>query len=359
MLADVIGVLQPAGELIVELVETADVAEVAHQELVPDGTKEAFDLALGGTVPDRRVNQHRAEPGADDGELIGGIVGAVVHVDGLGDAALVERGLEAVDEVGGVVGVIEGAVRDDAGSVVNEADEEGLDGLLEFGVEIRTVQGVALPEVVGMGLGKCQPRLGAGFVGRFEQVETVDVPAECVRRDLGALEEALLNAGAVHLGNVILLAVEGGQDLLDGFQQTLGRDLAGGALVGAARRIGDAVLAVVIPPGLDGSPGELEMPAVFIGEGHRTDRLIADEVGLTFGIFECAKHPHSQIIAYAFHVAGEAAVLETRRRIGVSCCCEKNANRRKQLRCHLGHPGHGKAWESATEGAQNPLFRRR
>ena len=161
-IALVVGVLHPAGELGVELGEAADVAEVANEELVAHGAEESLDLAFGGTVSHRGVDEHGAEAGADEGEFLGGVVGAVVHIDGFGQAALVEGGLEAVDEVGGVVGVVEGTVGDDARGVVDEADEKGLDGLAtQAGVEIRTVEGVALPDVVGVGFGEGETGLGA------------------------------------------------------------------------------------------------------------------------------------------------------------------------------------------------------
>ena len=338
MFAGVIGVFDPAGKFVVELPDAVEMAEVAHEELVAHGAEEAFDLAFGGTVSNGSVDQHGAEAGADDAELFGGIVRTVVHIDRLGHSALVERGLEAVDEVGGVVGLIERAVRNDARSVVNEADEVGLDGLFESVGEVGTVQGVALPEIVGMGFGKGQARFGAGVVGGFEQIETVDVPAKSVRRDLGAPEQSLFNATPVNLGDVILFAVEGGQHLLDGFQQMLGRDLAGGALIGPCGGFGNAVLAVEIPPGLDGSPGEPARLAILVGEGHCADRLITGEVGLAECIFEGTEHPHSQIIAYAFHVAGEPAAAHPRVRHSISCCGEKMPDGQKRLRCQSGHP---------------------
>ena len=131
MLSDMICVFQPAGELAIELIESANVAEISYEELVSNGTKEAFDLAFGCTVSDRCVDQHGAEASADYGEFLGGIVGSVVHINGLGDAALVECSLETIDEISGVVCVIKGTVRNNARSVVDEADEEGLDWLIE------------------------------------------------------------------------------------------------------------------------------------------------------------------------------------------------------------------------------------
>jgi hypothetical protein len=108
--------------------------------------------------------------------------------------------------------------------------------------------------------------------------------------------------------------------LLDGFEQLLGRDLADGAFVGALRGVGDAVFAIVIPPGLDGPPGEADGMAVLILEGHSGDVLVAGEHGLARGVFECSKHPHFEIIADAFHVAAKGGELPARGWMGVSCC---------------------------------------
>jgi hypothetical protein len=307
MHALVIGVFQPAGELGVELLEGTDVAEVADEELVAHGAEEALDFSFGRAVSHRSVDEHGADARADEGELLGNVVGAVVHIHGFGQAAFVEGGLEAVDEVGCVVGVIEGTVRDDTRGVVDKADEEGF---LRFGVEagfqMGPVQGVALPHVVGVCLGEGEAGFGAGVTDGFEQIEAVDDAAEGIGRYLRALEQALLDAGAIHFGNVVVFAMEGGQDLLNGFEQALGRDLAGEAFVGSFGGVGDAVFAVVIPPGLDGSPGEADGMAVFVLEGHGADGLIAGEHGFALGVFECSEHSHSEVIADAFHVAAQS-----------------------------------------------------
>jgi len=60
------------------------------------------------------VDENGAEASADLGELFGGVVGAVISVDGFGDASFVEGVLEAFDEVFGVVVFEELGVGDDA-----------------------------------------------------------------------------------------------------------------------------------------------------------------------------------------------------------------------------------------------------
>lgn len=73
---------------------------------------------------------------------------------------------------------------------------------------------------------------------------------------MGACEEAALDAGTVDFGDVVFFVVEIGHDLLDGFEELLGDDFAGAAFIGSCRGVGDAVFAIVIPPRLDGAPGE-------------------------------------------------------------------------------------------------------
>jgi hypothetical protein len=62
--------------------------------------------------------------------------------------------------------------------------------------------------------------------------------------------------------------------------------------------------------------------AVFIGEGHLADRLVAGGIGITFGIFEGAEHPHLDIVADEFHGTWETALAESQGPLAKSCCCK-------------------------------------
>lgn len=174
-------------------------------------------MSLDSTVSNGCVEQDDAETCGNEAEFFGGVVGAVIDVDGFGDAAFVDGGLEAVEKVLGVVGRIEGAVGDDAGGVVDEADEIGFEGFAGGIADVGAVKGVALPEVVGMGFGEGEAGLGAGGVCGGEEFEVVDVAAEGVGGDLTALEETTLDAGAVDFLDVVFFTVEAGADLLDDF----------------------------------------------------------------------------------------------------------------------------------------------
>lgn len=93
--------------------------------------------------------------------------------------------MEAVDEVGGVVCGVEGAVGDDAGGVVDEADEEGFGGFAAVACGyVGAVHGVALPEVVGVGFGEGEAGFGGVGVAGFEEIVAVDEAAKGVGGDL-------------------------------------------------------------------------------------------------------------------------------------------------------------------------------
>ena len=85
----------------------------------------------------------------------------------------------------------------------------------------------------------------------------------------------------------------------------LGSYLSDAAFVGALRGLGDAVFAIVIPPGLDGPPSEADGVAVLVLEGHGADVLVAGEQGFSRGVFECSEHSHFDVVADAFHVAAQ------------------------------------------------------
>lgn len=139
------------------------------------------------------MDEDGAESGADLSELFGRIIGAVIGIDGFGSAAFVEGVLEAIDEILAVVGMVESSVSDDARGIVNEGDEENLASRCALGrvgmimePEVGAVEGVDLPEVVGMGLGKGEAAFGLVGLLSLEEVVFVDGAAEGVGCDLVA-----------------------------------------------------------------------------------------------------------------------------------------------------------------------------
>lgn len=282
------------------------------------------------------MDEDGAESGTDLTELFGGVVGTVVGVDGLGNAAFVEGVLEAIDEVFGVVGVVESGVGDDAGGVVNEGDEVDLLGDWSFGgiglgevAEVGPVQGVDLPEVVGVCLGKGEASSGLVALFRFEEVVFIDGTSEGIGCDLVAAQVALLDAGAVESlyveGSAGLLAASAGmgtskgrERFFNGGEDLFGGDFAQGTFVGAGGGVGDAVLAIVIPPGLDGAPGELAGLAVFVEEGHFANGAVAGLHGVAGSVFEGSEDAHFEIIGDSFH--DEPTVSESQQQSEWSSC---------------------------------------
>jgi hypothetical protein len=230
----VVVVFDPVGELAVEGVEGGEV-ELLEQEAVADAAEEALDLALGGAVAHGGVAEQGADAGADLVDLRGGVDGAVVHVEGLGEAAFVEGAAQAGDEVFGVLGEEELAVGDDAAGVVDEGDELGLGGaaaVFEEGAEHR----VHLPHFVGVLLGKGQAALVGGLVQRSEQVVGAHEAEEAGLGAGAGGEQAAFDATAVDHHFVMAGVAEVREDLFDGLAEQLGGDFAVRALVGAGAR---------------------------------------------------------------------------------------------------------------------------
>lgn len=102
--------------------------------------------------------------------------------------------------------------------------EEGDQTCLGFGAgvrDVRAVEGVGLPEFVGVGLGEGQPVAAFAVAAGLEQVEAFDQPGEGVGRDPVAGEHALLDAQAVEQRACRGLAMRLGQDGADGLEQHL------------------------------------------------------------------------------------------------------------------------------------------
>ena len=232
---------------------------------------------------------------------------------------------------------------DDAGGVVDEADEIGLDGFAaQAGVQIGAVEGVGLPEVVGVGFGEGEAGFGAVFAKGREQVEFFHDAAEGVRSDALALEQSAADAFTIDDGDVARLAVEGWENDFDGRGELLGHDLAGGAFVAAFGGCGDAISAIVVPPGLDGAPGELAGGAFLILEDHLANSLVAGLHGVARGVFECAEHPHFQIVGDAFHVT-RATIPESLGRdaspFGVAARNRREHGMRHDVKSEIVRPG--------------------
>jgi len=298
VVAEVVGVFDPFEEEGVELCKVVDGGEVLDEELITDGAKEAFYFSFGGSVSHWGVDKNGAESLADVAELFGGVVGAVVGVDGFGDAAFVEGVLEAEDEGLGIVSGEELSVGNHSGGVVYKADEVNLCGFWRaflgvFEWEVGAVEGIDLPEVIGVGFSKGEALfIGGNVVFGFEEIVCFDSAAKGGGGDLFFAEKAFFDAEAVKSGDVVSCIFEEGFGFFDGFEKILGGGFTHRSFVGAFLGVGQSMLAIVIPPGLDGAPGELVREAFFIFEDHLADGLILFSHGSSWGVFEGSEDFH-------------------------------------------------------------------
>ncbi len=164
--------------------------------------KNRSTFPFGGAVAHRRVTQDGADALADQRDLLRRVVAAVVDVEALAEAALVERALEGPEQRLGVVGEEELAVAADAAGVVDERDELGLHlarAVLHVGAKHR----VGLPELVGVRLGEGEAPLALDLGVGLEQLVRLDHAPEGVRGDALALEQALLDASTVERRHVV------------------------------------------------------------------------------------------------------------------------------------------------------------
>ena len=177
----VVVVLDPVGELAVEGFERGEV-RVAGQELIADSAEKSFDFSLGRGIANGGVTQEAADAGADEGDFLGAVDGAVVDEELLGDAAFVEGGAEGFDERVDVFLEEELAVAADAAGVVEEGDELGLACGAPLMLTVGAEQGVGLPELVGV-FAEGQAFLVGRSPRRAEQVVLADEAVEGVGRD--------------------------------------------------------------------------------------------------------------------------------------------------------------------------------
>lgn len=91
---------------------------VPHGTVLPYATEALTDLALGGGIADGGVTQEAVDTGADEGDFLGAVAGAVIDEQLFGDAAFVEGGAEGPDQGIDIFLKEELAVAEDAAGVV-------------------------------------------------------------------------------------------------------------------------------------------------------------------------------------------------------------------------------------------------
>ena len=114
------------------------------------------------------MDQGDAELGAHQREMLRAVIGAVVHVQALWNAAAHERLLEYRQERLGVLRHRKCAVGNHAGGIVEEGDEIALAPCAPGDCDAGTMHDIAHPELAGMDEGEAPPilvtHLGARFV---------------------------------------------------------------------------------------------------------------------------------------------------------------------------------------------------
>jgi len=193
-------------------------------------------------------------------------------------------------------------VRDDAGGVVEETDQLGLNrggAVVDVGAE----HGVGLPHLVGVLLGKGKPAFVLDVGVGFEQFEFSDHSGEGVRRDLLAAKQPPFDADLVDVRFLWVFVMESRKDLLNGLQEFLGRDFSEFTLVGTLLVMqGHEPEFLVTPePCLNASPGKLPWDAILVGEDHRADVLQSFVLSLPWRGIDGAQNSHLKIGTWPFH----------------------------------------------------------
>jgi len=221
------------------------------------------------------VDEDSTDTAACEVDFLRCVIGAVVHIHGARNTTLEDGILEAIDQVGGVVVEVELAMGDNTGGIVNEADKVGF-RRLAFDSHEGADEGVALPHIVGVGLGEGSTFFAGDFGIGLEQFEALDVATEGVFGDLLLAEKPQLNALPVNGGDVVAFVVEVWENLFNGVEEFFGSSFSGFSCVTTSGAAGNTVAAVMIPPGLDGAPGEL------VGHSSSAPRTFIFRYGDTF-----------------------------------------------------------------------------
>lgn len=246
--------------------------------------------------------EQTTHPGADLNDLLGAVDRAVVHIKGLRHAALVESGAEGLNECVHILGQEELAMAAHPRSVIQEGDEPGLNRKVCL-LNIRAIECIGLPHVVGVSFGEGQAQLiGAVLLG-LKQFVFFDQPAKGIGRNLRAGQQPPFDAQPIEQSAAGRFAMDFGQHRPDRFQNVLRLELARFSLIGAGFVFhhGDAIFLIAPQPGLDRFPGELARAAFLIGESHLADGLQARLDGLAWGHVNGSEHAHFQISGGIFH----------------------------------------------------------
>ena len=195
-------------------------------------------------------------------------------------------------------------VRNDSGSIINKDDELGLD---HFSVDVEegADEGVALPEFIGMSLGKGEPFFVVKFILVFKEIKIFCNPVERGLRNFIGPDQSFFNAGFIDESGLELFIVKKRAYGLNGLEQLFGTNLAQFTPIGATFviELGKAVLFVAGIPRLDGFPGEPDRGVVFVIEGAFADKDNAMTERIPVGDVDGGKDHHFYISGNALHKA--------------------------------------------------------
>ena len=138
--------------------------EVTHK-LRAHGAEPAFHFALALRAMGPGVDEGHTELGAHQRQVLGAVVGAVVDIQALRQAAAHQRLLEHRQEGGGVLGQGKGGIGHHPRGVVYESDEVSLAPGAPLDVHGRAVHHVAHPQLAGTRKGEAAPVIARRCVG--------------------------------------------------------------------------------------------------------------------------------------------------------------------------------------------------
>ena len=289
----VVRVFDPILSHLVELLKRIEPL-VHDQKAIAEAAKEPLDFSFGGPVTYRRMGEADIQPHTGLQDLFRAVVTAIVKIQPLGLAAFVEGRSKGLDQRVGVVPVKEPGVGNQTAGAVDKSDQKGLFPLAICLLDSRPIQGIALPEFIGVLHGKGGAQLLGGF-----QVEQVMFPYKPVKGSgsqlltgkVIAFQQAAVQGTFGKAARPV--AAQGGQHLINGLGQLgdLNLALSGFVGVGLVVQGGDAVLFVTGQPGLNGAPGKTVLTAgLVIHKGLLTDRSDTVAGGIAGGVIDGRQH---------------------------------------------------------------------
>jgi hypothetical protein len=150
--------LDPGGQAAIERGEAGGILRrQTGEELGAHGSEEALDFALALGPVRAGLDQGDTELGAHQGQVLGAVIGPVVHIQALRQSAAQDGLAEHRQEGLGVLRQGKGGRGDDPGGIVDEGDQVGLTPGAITHRNARPVHDIAHPQLPGLGEGEAAP----------------------------------------------------------------------------------------------------------------------------------------------------------------------------------------------------------